>query len=91
MGSMGSIVAKRNIRTISIHCAKCQTLLYKYHKGGSGGLVKCLVERIVEDRTAGDLKCPACEQEFARLQMIGNRQAHKIIQGKVYTKGMRRK
>ena len=86
-----TIVAKRNIRTISIHCAKCQTLLYKYHKGGSGGLVKCLVGRIVEDRTAGDLKCPTCEQEFARLQMIGHRQAHKIIQGKVYTKGMRRK
>ena len=88
---VGHIVVKRNIRTISIYCAKCQTLLYKYHKGGSGGLVKCLVERIVEDRTAGDLKCPACEQEFARLQMIGNRPAHKIIQGKVFTKGMRRK
>jgi hypothetical protein len=25
------------------------------------------------------------------LQMIGHRLAHKIIQGKVYTKGMRRK
>ena len=84
-------MANKNIRTISIHCAKCQTLLYKYHKGGHGGLVKCLVERIVEDRTAGDLKCPQCKQEFARLQMIGHRPAHKIIQGKVYTKGMRRK
>jgi hypothetical protein len=25
------------------------------------------------------------------LQMIGSRPAHKIIQGKVYTRGMRRK
>ena len=81
----------KNFRTISIHCAKCQTLLYKYHKGGRGGLVKCLVERIVADRTEGDLKCPQCKQEFARLHMIGNQPAHKIIQGKVYTKGMRRK
>ena len=84
-------MAKSNIRTISIHCAKCQTLLYKYHKGGRGGLVKCLVEHIVEDQTAGDLKCPRCQQEFARWQMIGRRPAHKIIQGKVYTRGMRRK
>ena len=81
----------KNIRTISIYCAICQTLLYKYHKGGRGGLVKCLVERIVEDRTDGDLKCPHCKQEFARLHMIGNQPSHKIIQGKVYTKGMRRK
>ena len=81
----------KNVRTISIHCAKCRTLLYKYHKGGRGGLVKCIPERIVEDRTEGDLKCPQCKQEFARSRMIGNRPAHKIIQGKVYTRGMPRK
>jgi LSD1 subclass zinc finger protein len=78
-------------RTIAIHCAGCRTLLYRYHKGGTGGLVKCFVERIAEDRTAGDLRCPGCAQEFARLKLIGGRPAHKIIQGKVYTKGMRRK
>ena len=82
---------KTDFRTISIHCAKCRTLLYKYHKGGQGGLVKCFVERIVEDRTEEDLKCPQCKQEFARFRMIGGRPAHKIIQGKVYTKGMSRK
>lgn len=78
-------------RTISIHCAKCRTLLYKYKKGGTGGLVKCLVDRIVQDNTAGDLCCPKCGQQFAREQMIGGKPAHKIIQGKVYTKGMTRK
>ena len=77
--------------TISIHCAKCRTLLYKYRKGGRGGLVKCFVERIAEDRTNGDLKCHNCGQEFAREQMMSGKPAHKIIQGKVYTKGMRRK
>ena len=78
-------------RTISIYCARCKTLLYKYHKGGRGGLVKCFVEGIVEDRTEGDLKCPGCQQEFARFKMIQGRPAHKIIQGKVYTRGMARK
>ncbi len=78
-------------RTIGIHCMGCRTLLYRYSKGGTGGLVKCLVERIVEDRTAGDLRCPRCGQEFARSRMMGGRPAHKIIQGKVFTRGMRRK
>ena len=78
-------------RTIAIHCSSCRHLLYKYHKSGTGGLVKCLPDRIVEDRTRGDLRCPECGQEFARLQMIGGKPAHKIIRGKVYTRGMRRK
>jgi len=78
-------------RTIAIHCMKCRSLLYRYRKGGTGGLVKCLVERIAEDRTNGDLRCHVCGQEFARPQTIAGKPAHKIIQGKVYTRGMRRK
>lgn len=78
-------------RTIGIHCRACATLLYRYRKGGTGGLVKCFVDLIVDDRTAGDMTCPQCGQEFARLITIGGRPAHKIIQGKVYTRGMRRK
>ena len=80
-----------NRRTINIHCMKCRTLLYRYHKGGTGALVKCLVERIAEDRTRGDLRCPECGQEFARARMIGGKPAHKIIQGKIFTRGMRKK
>ncbi|MCE2440345.1 MAG: hypothetical protein J4F39_13060 [Candidatus Latescibacteria bacterium] len=78
-------------RTIAIHCAGCRTLLYKYLKGGRGGLVKCFVERIVSDFTRGDLKCPECGQTFARERVISGRPVHKIIQGKVYTRGMSRK
>lgn len=81
----------KGARTISIHCAKCRTLLYTYHKGGTGGLVKCFVDRIARDFSRGDLKCPTCGQEFARLRIIQQKPAHKIIQGKVYTKGMTRK
>ena len=78
-------------RTIDIHCLRCRTLLYRYSKGGTGGLVKCFVERIVDDRTDGDLRCPRCRGEFARPVRIGGREAHKIIQGKVFTRHMRRK
>ncbi len=78
-------------RTISILCSCCGALLYRYRKGGTGSLVKCLVERIAEDHTRGDLRCPQCGQEFARPRTIGGRPAHKIIGGKVFTRGMRRK
>ena len=78
-------------RTIGIHCRGCRTLLYKYSKGGTGGLVKCFVARILDDRTAGDLRCHNCGREFARFQMMAGKPAHKIIQGKVFTRGMRRR
>ncbi len=84
-------MARKDVRTISIYCLQCKTLLYKYHKGGHGGLVKCLIERIAEDHTRGDMHCPNCGQEFARFKMYGGQPAHKIIQGKVFTKGMARK
>ena len=78
-------------RTISIHCLGCRVPLYRYRKGGTGGLVKCFADRIVEDRTEGNLRCPGCDKEFARFQMINGKPAHKIISGRVFTRGMRRK
>ena len=78
-------------RTIAIHCAKCNALLYRYRKGGDGGLVKVRPERIAEDHTGGGRCCPACGQAFARQRSIGGGPALKIIGGKVYTKGMRRR
>jgi hypothetical protein len=80
-----------NTRVIDIHCARCRGLLYRYEKGGVGGLVKCFVEKIVLDATRGDLRCPTCGQEFARFRMISGKPAHKIVQGKVFTRGMRRR
>ena len=64
---------------------------YRYKKGGTGGLVKCFVERIVEDLTAGDLRCHECGSVFARAVEIGGKPAHKIVSGKVFTRGMRRR
>jgi hypothetical protein len=52
-----------DFRTISICCLKCGSLLYKYCKYGTGGLVKCFLDGITEDRTRGDMKCPSCQSE----------------------------
>ncbi len=77
---------KIKFHTIKVYCAKCRTLLYKYHKEGSGHLIKCYKDRIVKDNTKGDLKCPKCRQRFAREAIYYNKPANKIIQGKVYVK-----
>lgn len=52
--------------------------------------MKCWLDRIAEDFTEGDLKCPQCGQAFARLKTISGKPVHKIIQGKVFTRGMTR-
>jgi hypothetical protein len=38
---MGAPRKKLPDRTVQVHCAGCNTLLYKYAKGGKGSLVKC--------------------------------------------------
>ena len=78
----------RPMRAIKILCKRCRTVLYRYNKRGTGGLVKCYEERILADFTNGDLHCPSCGQEFARRRMIRGKPAHKIIRGKIFTRGM---
>jgi hypothetical protein len=73
-------------KTIKVYCTNCKTLLYKYYKAGDGLLVKCYKERIKEDHTNGNRKCPVCQEQFARERMIHGKPAHKIIQGKVFVK-----
>jgi ribosomal protein S27E len=75
--------SRRANRTIRVYCASCGHLLYKYRKGGAGRLVKCFKDGIVQDNTEADLRCPSCEQAFARETMAYGRPANKIIQGKV--------
>jgi hypothetical protein len=80
-----------SMRAIKILCKSCRTLLYRYNKRGTGALVKCYEERILADFTNRDLRCPSCGQVFARRRMIRGKPAHKIIQGKIFTRGMTRK
>lgn len=75
------------IYTITVHCAKCTNLLYRYKKESPGMLVKCYINMITEDLTNGDLRCPKCHQEFARHAVIHHRPAYKIIRGKVFVRG----
>jgi hypothetical protein len=64
----------------------CRTKLYKYQKDIPGHLLKVFKDRIIQDHTRGDLKCPKCNRDFARHAIIQGRPANKIIQGKVYVK-----
>jgi hypothetical protein len=75
-------------RSVEIFCSACDYKLYKYKKNGKGKLVKCYLERIVEDFTDSSepLQCPQCDRPFARKAMIHGRPAHKMIGGKVYMK-----
>lgn len=72
---------------IKIYCSKCNAHIYDYDKSKRGHLVKCYKDMIVEDYTAGDLKCPKCKTPFAREAMVHGRPANKIIQGAVYHRG----
>ncbi|PIU15234.1 hypothetical protein COT20_01955 [bacterium (Candidatus Gribaldobacteria) CG08_land_8_20_14_0_20_39_15] len=71
---------------IKVYCSKCDTQLYKYWKAIPGHLLKCYKDKILEDFTYGDLRCPKCAEPFAREAVIHNRPANKIIQGKVFVK-----
>ncbi|OCH05071.1 hypothetical protein [Aliivibrio fischeri] len=73
-------------KTIMIFCSKCKAPLYKYRKGGKGALVKCFVERIVEDHTTAKCECPQCQSIFARETLIRGTPAYKMIGGKVMAK-----
>ena len=71
-------------RAVKIICTGCDTLLYRYSKGGKGGLVKCIEDRIPTDYTAGDLRCPnaGCRQLFARPRLMHGKPIQQIIGGK---------
>lgn len=73
-------------KTVQIYCSKCRALLYKYRKGGKGALVKCFIERIVEDHTKAACICPECDVVFGREMLIRGTPAYKIIGGKVTMK-----
>jgi LSD1 subclass zinc finger protein len=84
--SMAKPNKKGPTTTVQIYCSKCRTLLYKYRKGGKGALVKCFIERIVENHTKIACSCPECGVTFARETLIRGIPAYKMIGGKVTMK-----
>lgn len=94
----GSIV--ETYQTVSVNCAKCRQRLFRYKKknGIKSNLIKCYIERIVEDscqilriqeesgiavQEYKDWVCPNCEIQFARSATIKGLPALKLVGGKV--------
>lgn len=77
---------KAPTKTVNIYCAKCRSQLYKYRKGGTGTLIKCFKERIVQDFTHESGICPSCNSTFSRETIIRGVPAFKMIGGKVQVK-----
>ncbi len=77
---------KGPVRTVQISCSQCKARIFKYRKGGKGALVKCFIERIVENHTEHACHCPGCGQQFARETLIRGTPAYKMIGGKVQMK-----
>lgn len=73
-------------QVVKIICSACQGLLFKYHKGGNGALVKCFKERIKVDYCKTACQCPHCEQVFGRETLVRGTPAYKIISGKARIK-----
>ena len=73
-------------KTVDIFCVACNTLLFKYRKGGKGALVKSFKERISSDYTTEPCICPKCYKPFARETLIRGLPAYKFIGGKVWFK-----
>jgi len=73
-------------RTVRVHCAACRAFLYKYHKGGTGALVKVYLERIAVDATPEAGVCGGCGAVVARPAVIHGRPALKMVGGKVVVK-----
>ena len=86
-------------QSVSVNCSKCKQRLFRYKKknGTKSNLVKCYIERIVEDSAGvleahelsgeppGDFQwqCPNCHTKFARSALIHGRPALKMVGGKV--------
>ena len=81
-----------NFQTVSVRCQKCTTILFRYKKknGLKSNLVKCYVERIVQDPAGlldiereAEMQCPKCGSCFARDATIHGKPALKMVGGKV--------
>ncbi|MEW6998052.1 hypothetical protein AADZ86_10140 [Colwelliaceae bacterium BS250] len=73
-------------KTVEVICNKCNTLLFKYKKGGKGALLKCFKERIVKNFTVTPCQCPKCLTVFAKDTLVSGTPAYKIIGNKAFCK-----
>ncbi|MBN2245317.1 MAG: hypothetical protein JW755_05690 [Candidatus Aminicenantes bacterium] len=79
----------RKGRVIEVEC-RCGQLLFQYYKAGRGRLIKCFIERIMQDNvgvskmtTGTQPVCPSCGKDIGIVKMVRGRPAIKINQGTV--------
>ncbi|MFA5510222.1 MAG: hypothetical protein GX122_08515 [Candidatus Cloacimonetes bacterium] len=79
----------RTGKIIDIEC-RCGYLLFRYFKAGKGRLIKCIVQRLTEDRvglsglpTYSKPVCPSCKKELGIIMMIHGSPALKLNQGTI--------
>jgi hypothetical protein len=75
---------------ISSNCSPltscCPTHFSFAAKRGNGRLVRCYIERIIQDFTTSPCMCPKCSQQFARPAINRNKPVHKIVGDRVFTR-----
>ncbi|MDP3800248.1 MAG: hypothetical protein Q8Q90_02380 [bacterium] len=78
------------ITSVTVEC-KCGEKIFKYHKSGTGRLIKCFVSKISADYfslpkklpTGSAVACPKCGERVGVVQMIKGQVAVKLNQGQI--------
>ncbi len=76
-------------KAINVEC-QCGYLLFKYYKGGHGRLIKCFLNKLIEDnvgiskRELGERPlCPKCGKSLGTIRLVNGRPALKLNQGTI--------
>jgi len=76
-------------KSINVEC-QCGYLLFKYHKGGHGRLIKCFLDKIIEDNVGVTLLangerpvCPQCNKALGIIRFVNGKPALKLNQGTI--------
>ena len=85
----GVVASMSTGRIVKVEC-QCGQLLFRYHKGGRGRLIKCFLAEIQDDQAGVvDLPlgsrpaCPGCDKEIGIVRIVRGRPALKLNQGAV--------
>lgn len=78
------------ITTVTVEC-KCGGEIFRYHKAGTGRLIKCYIEKIILDNVGlkpkmpvgTDVFCQECKNRIGTIQMIHGQPAVKLNQGQI--------
>lgn len=74
------------MKPLEVACLHCKTPFLVYQKGGTGGLIKIQVHRIIESAIDFSslppaLTCPHCQQQLGSLANYKGRPCYFLIRG----------